>query len=808
MDLTQTAATVAVVSERPLREFRLDGLPSGWLAFVALLALVGLCYAVVWMYRREGRAGASVQLRTSLAALRCGVILLLAAVWVNPVLATFIERTVTARVAVLVDASASMAISDAADPAATQPAANATRLAQVQEVLTREQGAWLRRIAQRNDLSLFAYGDNAVRLQSETPAAPPPSASQPSAADLLRLPAHNRTDLGQAVTAALDDAGESRIAGIVVFSDGAINRGMAAEDLAAYLRRRQAPVYAVGVGAAQEPPNARVTNVAAPATAARSDPFEVRVELSASGVPPTPARLELVEVNVSSGAEKTIAARDVLLDPAQPPPVLPFRIANDTAGEYVYRARLDPLPGEAITQDNVRVANVTVSDSRLRVLIVAGRPTFDYRAVERLLERDATIDVSCWLQSAHAEAIRDGDIPIVELPRKPEDLLAYDAILLIDPNPAEFDSSLAITLRRFVDEFGGGLLLQAGPHFTTRFLKDPRLGDLVAMLPIVPEPDADVRLSEEGAFRTKAHPLEVPGELRSHPLLQLHSSEAANLRTWAALPGVYWYLPVEGVKPLATVTLRHSVARPRGESGGAPLMAVQPFGAGRVLFLGFDTTWRWRATAEPQFNRFWIQVVRYLAQVRTVAGNKRGAITLDRDAVNVGEYVKIEARVLDELFAAWTEPTVEAIVELPDGGRRPLLLSAIPGRDGWYSAQLAIEQEGTILLRVPLPGPATTTQPDAPENNLRKYIRANRPDVEMRTLRLHEDVLRRLAEETGGRYLTLAEAERLPESIEKATEVTPIAGPKLELWDRGWLLFVLALLLGAEWFVRRRNHLL
>ena len=105
----------------------------------------------------------------------------------------------------------------------------------------------------------------------------------------------------------------------------------------------------------------------------------------------------------------------------------------------------------------------------------------------------------------------------------------------------------------------------------------------------------------------------------------------------------------------------------------------------------------------------------------------------------------------------------------------------------------------------------SSAAPDAGNQTdfLTKRIRVRRPEVEMRSLRLREDLLRALAEQSGGAYVRLADADALPERIEKATERKP---PRLTdaqpLWDRTWVLMVLAALLATEWALRRRNHLL
>ena len=122
---------LASVTETQQRVFEFAGIPGGWMNLLGLAAVALLCYAVIWLYRREGRAGASTRLRFGLAGLRCTAIVLLAIVWLRPVMATLIVRTVTARVAVLVDISSSMSVVDGESAA---PAEGATRRERVEKL--------------------------------------------------------------------------------------------------------------------------------------------------------------------------------------------------------------------------------------------------------------------------------------------------------------------------------------------------------------------------------------------------------------------------------------------------------------------------------------------------------------------------------------------------------------------------------------------------------------------------------------------------------------------------------------------------
>ncbi len=812
---------LAAGAETRREQFEWAGLPSGWLQLLLFLAAGAICFLAVWLYHREKRAGASRLVRMILAGLRCLVLGGLLLIWLEPVIATYVSRTLAARVPVLVDVSASMTIADAppGEPgAALDAAARPTRRQQAAALLSADDQRWLKRLAARNEVVLYGFGEGtaAVRLPWDQTA--PPAASHPAsrpAGDTVESFAYvtdgrapsGRTDVGQALARAIEDAGDAPLAGIVVISDGGLNKGMDADEIVAYARRFKARLFTVGVGEPVEPPNLRVADMTAPPTVPKGDPFEIRAEVAAAGLPEQEVSVELTSTPADAGpdAEETVLERrGVTLAEGASAPVL-FQVSPTVAGEFVYRVRLAALPQEAVLHDNVREATVIVLDDRLRVLVVAGRPNYDYRAVARLLERDNSVNVACWLQSADQRAIRDGDIQLTELPRKPEEIFAYDAILLMDASATDLDASWATLLRRFVDEFGGGVLVQSGPQFGPRLLADPKMVDLVGILPISPDPEAEIRLGERGTYRTSALPIAPADDALAHPLVAFSPDPARCKEIWNALPGPWWFMPVYREKPVASVLLRIG-AGPPGQAG-APLLAVQPVGAGRTAFLAFDSTWRWRATADRYFNRFWIQVVRYLAQARRQGASKRGAITLDRDVISVGDYVKIEARVLDERFNPWHESSIDCEITMGDGAERRVALEAIPGREGWFAGRALFDVDGPAVLRVPLPGAAPATQPA--DAALIRRVRVQRPDVEMRALRLRDELLEQIANETHGRYLPIAEAGSLPDRIQNASRTEPPRPIGVQsLWDQGWVLGVLATLLAAEWTIRRRNHLL
>lgn len=761
--------------------FEFVALPDGWMRLVGLLLCAAVVYGVFWLYRREGRIGASSPLRMGLAGLRCLALAALVVILLHPVMVTYLERTTPARVVVLLDRSASMMLTDEdlGDEALSRAAA-------IDRLIQSEDGKFLADLRAQNELAVYDFAGRALALTVD------PNSGNVTASETSTQP--DRTNFAGAFSQAFDDRGSQPLAAIIVVSDGVVTEGLSGDELTPLLKAADAPLYAVGVGQEIEPPNVRVLDLTAPSIAPRGDPFELRVDLAARGIESDSIDVLVEEIPAQIGqSERVLTERNVSIEPDGSIAPLLIPVDPTREGEFLYRVSVAPQDEEALTDDNARSTVVRVMDDQLRVLLVAGRPSFEYRHLTTLFERDDTIELSVWLQSADDRALRDGDVVLRQLPRNPSELFSYDLIILHDPDPAGLDSSWAINVRRFVDEFGGGLLYQAGVQHATSFLNEPRLADLISVLPVV-RGDLSSGLTRTSTVASESQPLLLSPEYDTHPLVRFHPDAQVNKRIWQALPEVWWTLPVRRTKPIAAPLLERSDAGNRTTIA----LATQPFGTGRVGYLGLESTWRWRSTAEPYYERFWVQMVRYLSLARRQSTSDRGGIVLESEQVAVGDPLKIEVRLLDQDYVPWHESEVTA--ELEQGAsKQPLTLRAIPGREGWYTARVMISDEGIGRIRVPLPGG---------DQELVRRFRATSPDQEWQRLALDVDLLTMLARSSGGRYLPIERAATLPEMIPSKARTRVERGDEDPLWDETWVLLLLAGFLSVEWAVRRSHHLL
>ncbi|MFQ5423745.1 MAG: hypothetical protein ACE5F9_07160 [Phycisphaerae bacterium] len=791
----------------------------------ALVAAVVL-YAVAWMYRREGRGAVSRRLRWALVGCRVSVLLLLGVIGLEPVLTKYLHRKLDAYTLVLVDASASMGLTDRyredADATRVEKALGrlradgVRRAALVEHVVNVSGGHFLRDLAARNHVRVLAFGDGVepqgfVPFQGDAGERPPPDIPP-----LHLSPTGRTTDVGLAIRSAVDAAGGSPVAAVVVLSDGGFNIGEDPQVVARFLKRKNIPLYAVGIGDPAEPINVRITDIAAPRSAFKNDPFTVTVRLDAEGVGAEAIHLELLERD-AAGSEpaQVVAERTVRLGPDGRPAPVVFERKVSEPGTLTYVARVRPLPFEVVRSDNRReiLPAVRILDDRMRVLLIAGAPSFDYRYLTRMLERDETVDLSTWLQSADVHAIRDGNTIITELPTDSDELYAYDAILFLDATPREFDATWGSLVATFVVDRGGGVLYAAGNKNTGAFFRSPKAASIVELLPIVPDPDAEILLNELGHFQTRAWPLVIPDAAAADPILRLAEDPVANRALWSSLEGVYWHYPVRRAKPIASVLLRHSNPRMVNSFGPHVLFATQFVGAGRAAYLGINTTWRWRRGDETPFNRFWIQTLRYLVEGKLLGGRRRGRITTERTQYHPGESVVVTAQTLNERFEPLDLPALELTVtrraaaaegDEPESeaaaGPRTVTLEPMPGRDGVYQGRFVPGEIGTLRLAMELPG--------AGASPIEKDILVTASDVEMRRPAMQRGALRAFAAAAGGRYLDVDEASRIAELVPDSSRTFVTRERPRALWDNGTVLAVLVALLTIEWILRKRAKLL
>jgi hypothetical protein len=501
----------------------------------------------------------------------------------------------------------------------------------------------------------------------------------------------------------------------------------------------------------------------------------------------------------SEGAMTMLEVQDMPMPPDETPLPISFPFVPEQLGSYEIVCRAAVQPGEIRSDDNQTKASIDVVDQKTKVLLWAGGPTREYRFLRNLLFRDSSMELSVHLQSARAASAQESKESLTTFPKTRDELFKYDVLVAIDPDWEAIGRESTALVEEWISRQAGGAILIAGPVNTPKLARDVANSPGSPAETIYPVMLKEVFTSdfEAGRFRDPWKLTFTPDGGRAS-YLRLDDDESKSRERWNQFAGFYWCYPATSLKPSATLLASYS--DPRASVGTSPpaLMAVQFLGSGRVFYLGSGELWRMRATGESAYDRFWVRLVREMSQSRLMRGSSRAMLLVDADRVPAGTSLPIRAQVLGPDYRPKMQGVVSVSIVGPDQKSASIDLAPSPARPGYF--------EGTTPLSVPGEYRLQMLVPDS-NDLIERSIVAEIPAREFAEPTLDEAGLRHLADQTGGRYLPLADLSQLPNLLADRSERVLLAASPIPLWDNGWVLAAIVALAGVEWLIRKLVHL-
>jgi len=549
----------------------LSPLAPGWqIAGVLLVVLAsGL---VLWSYRGARR-------RWPLSLLRLLAALLVLGFLFEPALQLRVVRKIRNRLAIVIDRSESMQL-HAED--------GRSRYDHVLARLTEDRSS-LDALAESHVVELFDLEGPLGESNLGTP------------------PDGERTDLLTALERARNAGAGRPLAGIVLLSDGADNvqlEGTTPGTLAAPARERLnrlgAPVNTVNVADAESFRDLAIVDVHTDEFAFVHNTIEIDVDLESTG-------LGAATVPVTLRREGAVVATQEAVTRAGERIVIRFETKPDQIGSFVYSVSVPAMSGEAITSNNERAFVLQIIRDKIRVLQVAGRPSWDERFLRQHLKENPNVDLISFfiLRSPTDDPIADeNDLSLIPFPVDElftSELASFDVVIFqnFDYRPYQMARYLP-NIRNAVRDRGLGFVMTGGDQ---SFAGGGYAG--TALEDIVP-----VRMDTGTVVDGRVAP-ELTEAGRLHPITDLSRGTGSNERLWRRLPE--WTSvdctggPVPGAAVLVTTD---GVRCPGGQR--SPLVVVMDAGDGRSMAIATESMWRWRfafhrnsGAAERAYHRFW-----------------------------------------------------------------------------------------------------------------------------------------------------------------------------------------------------------
>jgi uncharacterized membrane protein len=663
------------------------------------------------------------------------------------------------RLLVAVDTGASMR---------ARGAAKGTRLQQAKEWLAKHRGA----IVQRAEVSVVALSDRARPLGGLDGLASVSASSEP-----LRLEE-------AMAEAAASGPSPSRV---WLVTDGGAD-GDAGRALAA----AGAPVDLLGVGPSRREAGAAFLDLRAPDFAFLHGALPVEVSVEAAGVAGKSAVLTLLRADEAAPGGWKQAGRTerrVLSDLETFGST--FTVRAERLGTERFR-----LEVESGGKKRSREFRVEVVRQKYRIMFLAGRPSAEYAYLREFLKADPNRELVSFVILRNPEnpaPAPDRELSLIPFPV--DDIFGralpqFDLFILENFSAARFrlPPQYLDALKRFVAG-GGALLVMGGENaFSAGGYRGSPLEELLPVALSGREPDF-----VPGLYSPRASSFE-------HPLLRLDETPEASKAAWEALPPLDGWGRFAAVRPGSAVLATHPAER-ADDGSPLPVVAVRPFGRGKVMLVSTDSTWRWRLgaagdrRASGAYGRFWGRAIAYLTGNLDLSKVKFAPIP---DRLPPREPATFSLRVFDEGFGPAPEADTRVEVLWTDPSGRSRALSPRLVSPGVYEVELTGLAAGGHRLRA-----TARVRGRAWGEDTARFAwepAAERP--------MDRGWLSRAASAGGGAFVDLSEEGpgRLLDLLPAAQERSEVVR-RLKPFDGGpWLALAVVLLL-LEWAWRRsRGH--
>jgi uncharacterized membrane protein len=595
----------------------------------------------------------------------------------------------------------------------------------------------------------------------------------------------SQTKLGPALDGAREELAGLPVAALVLVTDGADTTDTAIGDALLPLKAEKLPVFAVGVGSERLPRDIQIDRVSTPRTVLKDASLLVDVTVRQSGYGGQRVTVDVEDEGRIVGSEQLQLPSD------GSPASVRIRATASEAGPRLFKFRVAPQNGEVVTQNNVRESLIQVRDAEERILLFEGEPRWEMPFFNRAVRDDKNLLVVSLQRTADNKFMRlkgEPDEVVGGFPKTREELFRYRALIIGSVEAALFSGDQLQMIADFVDKRGGGLLMLGGPR---SFAEGGYGGTPVAdALPLAIDPRT--RASDpQPLVRLVVSPTRAG---QGHAATQIAAKEGASTDRWAQLPPISTVNATLPLKPGATELLRGTdeSGRPR------PVLAFHHYGRGKAIAFLPQDSWQWQMhhtipLEDQTHENFWRQMIRWLVD----GVPNQVDVRLSTDRVEPGEVVSIEAAVVDKQFVELNDATVLANVTRPDGTTDTVTMQWTGERDGQYRGTFVSNTAGAYEIAVD-----ATRAGGEVVGSTTAYLRAAPGEAEYFDPTMHEAPLRRIAEETGGRFYTTDSAKGLAEDVRYGGRgVTSVE--ERELWNMPIILIALIGIICAEWGYRR-----
>jgi len=470
-----------------------------------------------------------------------------------------------------------------------------------------------------------------------------------------------------------------------------------------------------------------------------------------------------------------------------------FEINPLSLGRKIYTVSIPILSEELIEENNQKSFFTDVIINKIRVLHVAGSPSWDVKFLRKALKRNPNIDlVSFYILRDPSDLVFASERELSLIPFPVNEIFSkkldtFDVVIFQDFHfqPYGIFGFHLKNLKDYVSKHGGAFLMIGGSNsFNSGDYGRTIISDI---LPV--ELDYLPKTLSETISNQEFHP-QLTAIGKNHPITRIVPNKDENEKHWNKMPELEGLNIVQGLNNFAMPLL--------STADGQPIFAIGKVDSGKVAAFMSDSSWRWnfvlgsKGKVSPHYEKFWNKLFLWFLNDPELKDIK---VKTDKPIYNPGENAKIEISTLQEDLI-----NRKSILSLtyPNGEENEIELEKIsPNR---VSAKVQVEENGIHKISI-TPDGESGLYNDL--NSGETIFIVEPPEKELRGPTANDNILKSMAEKTGGKYITTDQGLEVLK-IDTSKKKTITGYKTMKLWDNPLTFLVLLGLLSSEWLLRRR----
>lgn len=535
---------------------------------------------------------------------------------------------------------------------------------------------------------------------------------------------------------------------VILLSDGIVNQGVAPT-----FNQFPFKVNTIAVGDTIPDLDIRIKDVVNNRVAYLGNDFPIRADIAANGLAG-----KSTTVSLKQGG-RIIATQQVKIDRATFFKSFDFTASSKQKGIQHYTIELGTVQGEASDRNNKRDVYIDIIDGRQKILLLALTPHPDVKALRSLIESNDNyeLDVNILTASANPNADVAGNKP-------------YDLVILHQiPNTLGLGNAM---VRKFLDS--------KRPIFYI-------LGNQSAV-PLLNTLNRSLTVNvNQGQFDKVA--------ARYNPLFQQINFNEESLKLLERLPPLSVPFGEYTVSPGTETILFQKVGT---LNTSKPLLVLNTSTEQKTAILAGEGIWQWRQEEFALTGKHELvdNLFQKIIQILSVRDDKRKfRIYPVRPEFEEGEEVIFQTEIYNDIYEPVYGQEVKLDITDERGKSKQYAYTHTAENPRFNISGLA---EGVYRFQ------ATTTVKGVSEKINGQFV-VRKVDMELANTTADFGMLRELAAKTGGQFVQPASLTQLIQKLKTNREPDRLDSSEemVELIHLKWLFFLILILLGAEWGLRK-----